>query len=470
MRLICPNCDAQYEVSDSAIPAGGRDVQCSNCGNTWYQLPSQAVSLSPRSRDLLASKNPASSASSGQEADTVATPATRPRPVGSRKPRSITISPSATVEPELPPAAAESAASSDVASVSETETLADSVEASAVGSENISEDAISDAAAAAVQVPDSDLAPVEATPPAFDSPPPLPRRKLDEGVVAVLREEAERETAARQADMAATSPPDVASAKMDDASAQAPTSELRSAPAEAEEQQSAERVAGPIEPVAGIGTLPEALSAAEMTNTETAAPDLAKDSPDAEGESGTRKDAGSQKDSGPLKDLADLIGQLSAADTSPRPAATAFPPLASTVSAPQSALSVEEQIAAVLVDDGQNGQKAGKGRERLPDIEEIKSTLRSSSDRGVDSTEDGAEEDDLPQRRRGFRRGFALMLLIGVLALMAYVFAPAIIRTVPQSESYLRAYVGQVNDARYWLDGLMQQASTSLQSDADDVE
>ncbi|MBV1867028.1 MAG: zinc-ribbon domain-containing protein [Marinosulfonomonas sp.] len=37
MRLICPNCDAQYEVDDSVIPENGRDVQCSNCGNTWFQ-------------------------------------------------------------------------------------------------------------------------------------------------------------------------------------------------------------------------------------------------------------------------------------------------------------------------------------------------------------------------------------------------------------------------------------------------
>ncbi|MCT4373539.1 zinc-ribbon domain-containing protein, partial [Yangia mangrovi] len=38
MRLICPNCGAQYEVPVDAIPAGGRDVQCSSCGHTWFQL------------------------------------------------------------------------------------------------------------------------------------------------------------------------------------------------------------------------------------------------------------------------------------------------------------------------------------------------------------------------------------------------------------------------------------------------
>ncbi|MBN2629937.1 MAG: zinc-ribbon domain-containing protein [Rhodobacteraceae bacterium] len=37
MRLICPNCDAQYEVDASAIPEAGRDVQCSNCGHAWFQ-------------------------------------------------------------------------------------------------------------------------------------------------------------------------------------------------------------------------------------------------------------------------------------------------------------------------------------------------------------------------------------------------------------------------------------------------
>lgn len=37
MRLICPNCDAQYEVVDDVIPSEGRDVQCSNCGQTWFQ-------------------------------------------------------------------------------------------------------------------------------------------------------------------------------------------------------------------------------------------------------------------------------------------------------------------------------------------------------------------------------------------------------------------------------------------------
>lgn len=37
MRLICPNCGAQYEVPMEVIPESGRDVQCSDCGTTWFQ-------------------------------------------------------------------------------------------------------------------------------------------------------------------------------------------------------------------------------------------------------------------------------------------------------------------------------------------------------------------------------------------------------------------------------------------------
>lgn len=37
MRLICPNCGAQYDVPDDVMPPEGRDVQCSNCSETWFQ-------------------------------------------------------------------------------------------------------------------------------------------------------------------------------------------------------------------------------------------------------------------------------------------------------------------------------------------------------------------------------------------------------------------------------------------------
>ncbi len=47
MRLICPNCSAQYEIDASLIPDEGRDVQCSNCGHNWFELPPAPEGLSP---------------------------------------------------------------------------------------------------------------------------------------------------------------------------------------------------------------------------------------------------------------------------------------------------------------------------------------------------------------------------------------------------------------------------------------
>ncbi len=41
MRLVCPNCDAEYEVDSNLVPAEGRDVQCSNCSITWFQKHAQ---------------------------------------------------------------------------------------------------------------------------------------------------------------------------------------------------------------------------------------------------------------------------------------------------------------------------------------------------------------------------------------------------------------------------------------------
>ena len=50
MRLICPKCGAQYEVDDSVIPEGGRDVQCSDCGTAWFQKSAAAMAAEADAR------------------------------------------------------------------------------------------------------------------------------------------------------------------------------------------------------------------------------------------------------------------------------------------------------------------------------------------------------------------------------------------------------------------------------------
>ncbi|MEJ6404152.1 zinc-ribbon domain-containing protein [Yoonia sp. 2307UL14-13] len=47
MRLICPKCNAQYDIADDVIPEGGRDVQCSSCAHTWFQMDKPKVAGRP---------------------------------------------------------------------------------------------------------------------------------------------------------------------------------------------------------------------------------------------------------------------------------------------------------------------------------------------------------------------------------------------------------------------------------------
>lgn len=75
MRLTCPNCDAQYEVPDEVIPPEGRDVQCSNCGDTWYQTspnltqPAEAedAPVEPTAQDPQPDPEPAAQQSPSEE-------------------------------------------------------------------------------------------------------------------------------------------------------------------------------------------------------------------------------------------------------------------------------------------------------------------------------------------------------------------------------------------------------------------
>lgn len=42
MIIECNSCNKKFNVPDDAIPATGRLVQCSNCGNKWTQYPFKA--------------------------------------------------------------------------------------------------------------------------------------------------------------------------------------------------------------------------------------------------------------------------------------------------------------------------------------------------------------------------------------------------------------------------------------------
>lgn len=95
----------------------------------------------------------------------------------------------------------------------------------------------------------------------------------------------------------------------------------------------------------------------------------------------------------------------------------------------------------------------GSRRDLLPDIEEINSTLRSTSDRQISGDDAGVAP---VRKKRGFRRGFMTAALIAIILATVYIFAPTIAKTVPQVDPYLSSYVTFVDQARSWLDGQLQ--------------
>ncbi|WP_457648661.1 zinc-ribbon domain-containing protein [Profundibacter sp.] len=106
---------------------------------------------------------------------------------------------------------------------------------------------------------------------------------------------------------------------------------------------------------------------------------------------------------------------------------------------------------------------ASAHRDRLPDIDEINSTLRAATD----SLDETAEQDEAqPSGRRGFRLGFSLVLVLVTLGLLAYMFAPDIVQRFPESKPYMASYVEQVNNLRDWLDQIMKLATDKMSGTA----
>jgi len=143
------------------------------------------------------------------------------------------------------------------------------------------------------------------------------------------------------------------------------------------------------------------------------------------------------------------------------------PPPDSPEAAPQEDADDAEALAALRAATAIGTAAAvPSGRDLLPDIEEINSTLRATTDRNAREMDSSDVEtiEAIPRRRRGFRLGFLLIVALAGLAIAAYMFAPDIAQAVPQIEPVLETYVAQVDTFRFWLDDVMQALAERLSS------
>ena len=97
-------------------------------------------------------------------------------------------------------------------------------------------------------------------------------------------------------------------------------------------------------------------------------------------------------------------------------------------------------------------------RDMLPEIEEINSSLRASSEKrtgvaAVVSDSMGAEK-----ATGGFRTGFVLMLLLAIVMVVVYIMAPKIAQQIPGAAGAMEAYVGFIDSLRHTVDGLTRSA------------
>jgi len=126
-----------------------------------------------------------------------------------------------------------------------------------------------------------------------------------------------------------------------------------------------------------------------------------------------------------------------------------------------SAPDIEPRLAA----DAEAAKRTSR-RDLLPDIEEINSTLRSTSDRSRSKITPPTELDIPKPRSGGFRFGFSLIITLGLLLMVVYAFAPRIIEQVPALESPLNAYKAGVDAGRLWLDEQMKAMLAKLKDPA----
>jgi resuscitation-promoting factor RpfA len=224
MRLVCPNCEAKYEVPDDAIPDTGRDVQCASCGHAWYQMRPRSGAAEAVAAPVSA---PVAEPVPEPVPESVAEPVPDPvpDPVAASQPEDVIAEAEAPAEnvpdptsdpvPEPEPETG-LAPEPDVEPEPEPEFVPEPLPPEPLPPEPLPEVepdsaveielAAETAQAATDEVPMDAAADEAAEATADDSPAPEPVAEakapyaVDDSVLAILREEAERESNARRAE------------------------------------------------------------------------------------------------------------------------------------------------------------------------------------------------------------------------------------------------------------------------------
>ena len=192
MRLVCPNCAAQYEVDESVIPEMGRDVQCSNCGQMWFQ-PGKAAMAEAEAPAAATPEPDGWDIAGGWDA-----PSAEPAAEDTAEPAAEdTVAPVAEPPAMTDPAPAPEA--EDIAEVAARPAAAPEAEDSTARSVSA---LISAFRAEQEPAADAQIEDLEEARPLSPAPQPgaQPRRTLDDSLLSILREEAEREARARRAE------------------------------------------------------------------------------------------------------------------------------------------------------------------------------------------------------------------------------------------------------------------------------
>ena len=111
--------------------------------------------------------------------------------------------------------------------------------------------------------------------------------------------------------------------------------------------------------------------------------------------------------------------------------------------------------------------------DRLPDIEEINSTLAARPQDGTDEprNEDAAGHDPTHGTQdSGFRRGFTLMLLVALILIALYLLAPQIAEAVPGLSPAMTAYVTAADALRTAVNDALQSAADAISGSANGSE